>query len=446
MTISASPRRADYLGDGSTTEFPVPFQFFEISVYVNGALQTQGADYAISQEAPGLTGSIVFIAESGATPPNGSDVVILGATAMSQDVDYVNNDDFPAESHEGALDRLTMIVQEQEARRDLTVRAVQWHKPVSPLDFEENPETIIFVNALGDLVLRSAEQILGGVDIGDAIAAAAAAAISANAAEVSADDAAAAAVAAAASAVLAADATAILSTNPHFTGLPEFEGGLRIGKNGGGDSLVEFYDDNSNTWRSLWWDDDDNDWRVEDNSGSTRKLWHEGNTASQGEAEAGTENTKGMTALRVAQAIAALAGEGAFPAGTQLLCGNSTAPPGWTKLTDLNDYAIRLTSGIVGTSGSFAYSTVFASRTPTGVVNGTVLDVARIPSHSHSYTVRGSHATAGSDNGIFPQTWRVDAGANTGGAGGGGAHDHGFSGTPMPFNVYTRDVTMIEKT
>jgi hypothetical protein len=54
--------------------------------------------------------------------------------------------------------------------------------------------------------------------------------------------------------------------------------------------------------------------------------------ASQAEAEAGTENTKGMTALRVAQAIAALAG--GIPQGTVVLTIKQTAPAGWLMFLD----------------------------------------------------------------------------------------------------------------
>ena len=55
---------------------------------------------------------------------------------------------------------------------------------------------------------------------------------------------------------------------------------LFVGKNGGGDSRVHFYDDNSNTWRSLFWDDSANDWRIEAGNGSIQKLWHQGNDGS----------------------------------------------------------------------------------------------------------------------------------------------------------------------
>ncbi|HWK96214.1 MAG TPA: hypothetical protein VNR39_12410 [Pseudolabrys sp.] len=54
--------------------------------------------------------------------------------------------------------------------------------------------------------------------------------------------------------------------------------------------------------------------------------------ASQAEAEAGTENTKGMTALRVGQAIAALAG--GVPTGRMRPMFDDTAASGWLLMDD----------------------------------------------------------------------------------------------------------------
>lgn len=55
------------------------------------------------------------------------------------------------------------------------------------------------------------------------------------------------------------------------------QGAVEIGENGGGDSVISFYDDNSNTYRALRWSDTANDWKVEDNTGSNRVLYHSGN-------------------------------------------------------------------------------------------------------------------------------------------------------------------------
>ena len=46
------------------------------------------------------------------------------------------------------------------------------------------------------------------------------------------------------------------------------EGNLYVGKNGGGDSNLYFYDDNSNANRRILWDDSNNFWRMDDSTSS----------------------------------------------------------------------------------------------------------------------------------------------------------------------------------
>jgi hypothetical protein len=43
------------------------------------------------------------------------------------------------------------------------------------------------------------------------------------------------------------------------------QGNLYVGKNGGGDSYIYFYDDNSNAWREFFWDDSENRFRTSHN-------------------------------------------------------------------------------------------------------------------------------------------------------------------------------------
>jgi hypothetical protein len=71
------------------------------------------ADYTIDQDAPGLDGSVVF----NDVPVSGAKIRILGNTRVIQETDYVDNDGFPAETHERALDRLTMAL--LDFKRDL---------------------------------------------------------------------------------------------------------------------------------------------------------------------------------------------------------------------------------------------------------------------------------------------------------------------------------------
>lgn len=129
---------------------------------------------------------------------------------------------------------------------------------------------------------------------------------------------------------------------------------------------------------------------------------------------------------------------GEFKTGDTLPFYQSTAPVGWTKLTTaaLNDAAFRLVTDSNGgsTGGSSAFTTVFASRTPSGTVGATTLTIDQIPSHNHSYSgliVSASHPTG---------TGGVEArGAVTsqssGASGGDGSHAHSWTGDAMDFAV-----------
>ncbi|KZM49447.1 hypothetical protein [Labrenzia sp. OB1] len=68
------------------------------------------------------------------------------------------------------------------------------------------------------------------------------------------------------------DASDTMSGSLTVTGNLAGHGDLYTGKNGGGDSWHHFYDDNSNTWRSLGWDDSQNCFVVEENDGGFHKL------------------------------------------------------------------------------------------------------------------------------------------------------------------------------
>lgn len=159
MTITATPRRVEYTGDGGTTEFTVPFRFFDVEVYLDGSLQTTGADYFVSQDGVGGEGTVVF----NAPVTSGTGVVIVGSTARTQTVDYVNNDDFPAEVHEAALDRLTMIAQEVTELFNRSLRAPITNASVPELDFAANPGTVVYINEYGDPTLEQPGFIGGAV-------------------------------------------------------------------------------------------------------------------------------------------------------------------------------------------------------------------------------------------------------------------------------------------
>ena len=114
MTVASTPPLASYVENGVTRAFPVPFQFMAAGdlavtrISPAGAPETAllGTDYAVAGGG-GSSGTITLSAAR-----NGWKLKIRRATARSQPTDYTVGDTFPAESHERALDRVTMVAQE----------------------------------------------------------------------------------------------------------------------------------------------------------------------------------------------------------------------------------------------------------------------------------------------------------------------------------------------
>lgn len=121
-----------------------------------------------------------------------------------------------------------------------------------------------------------------------------------------------------------------------------------------------------------------------------------------------------------------------IPSGSVMLFYQSAAPTGWTQVTSLNDYSLRLVSGTGGTTGgTTAFSTVFANQTPTISVNvsglsagATTLSTAQMPSHTHSFGVGYAPCTNGGYG-----TQQQSGTSTTGSTGGGGSHTHSIAGS-----------------
>jgi hypothetical protein len=144
----------------------------------------------------------------------------------------------------------------------------------------------------------------------------------------------------------------------------------------------------------------------------------------------------------------------AFPSGTKMLFNQTAAPTGWTKDTTHNDKALRITNGTVGTGGSVAFETAFASQTPAGTIAVTVashaLTISEMPSHNHSITPNTVNGTQ-SDGGTFGAGGGGDSRTLTiGNEGGGQPHTHAnstgtFTGTAMNLDVQYVDIIIATK-
>jgi hypothetical protein len=191
MTISSTTNTVSYTGNGSTTAFAVPYAFFgtgttsEIQVVevviATGAetVKSNGSDYTVAGGS-GTTGTVT----AATAPASTVKWVINRATTQTQETDYVENDPFPAESHEEALDRLTAIDQEQQRALDRTAQLPDGYTGA----FDPTLPTIITGSTVLAFNAGATAFEIGPTTaaISGAAAAAAAAAVSANAAAASA--------------------------------------------------------------------------------------------------------------------------------------------------------------------------------------------------------------------------------------------------------------------
>ena len=129
MTISTTESRISYNGNGVTTVFSFPYRFLAngdivvVSVSAAGVetTKTLATDYTLTGAGDDAGGSVTMLV----APASGTRLVIYRDTEVVQETDYITGDAFPAESHERALDRLTMILQEKTPGAAGATRAIQ---------------------------------------------------------------------------------------------------------------------------------------------------------------------------------------------------------------------------------------------------------------------------------------------------------------------------------
>ena len=126
MTVSTSTSTANYTANGSTTTFAYPFKIFADSDLVvilrNTAtsvetVQVLNSAYTVTGAGNVAGGNVVF----GTAPASGNTVFIRRELPLTQETDFVPNDPFPAEAHENALDKLTMLVQQTSIDTDRAI-------------------------------------------------------------------------------------------------------------------------------------------------------------------------------------------------------------------------------------------------------------------------------------------------------------------------------------
>ena len=157
MTISSQTSKAAFSGNGVSTAFPLPFPYLR-EADIKALLRHEGFEtplelgthYTLSGAGSAQGGALVM----NLPPATGQTLVVYRAPAIVQEVDYVENSAFPAETHEAALDLLTMICQSLQEQLG---RAVLY--PVStPADDVLGSQAFLAATAQSRDAARSAEQ------------------------------------------------------------------------------------------------------------------------------------------------------------------------------------------------------------------------------------------------------------------------------------------------
>lgn len=126
MTISSTYSPVQYNGNGVTTVFAVPYEFYAASdlvvkstVILTGVTTTLTitTDYTVSG-GNGSTGNVTFVA----APASTVRITIERAIPYTQTQDYQENTAFPAATLETGLDKAVVMAQQAKAAADLALK------------------------------------------------------------------------------------------------------------------------------------------------------------------------------------------------------------------------------------------------------------------------------------------------------------------------------------
>lgn len=196
MTVSNTNNKGGpYNGNGSTTAFSTVFEFDnegDLQVILTDSsgvetVQTITTDYTVSGGS-GSAGTVTMVT----APASGEKLTILSDLSLTQGIDYTEGGEFPAETHEAGLDKLTRIAKQQQEIADRTLKVAASSIISGDIDTSGAAAgTAIVLNAAGTGFEFSSESVEDLAD--DAAAAAASATAAASSASAAATSAAAAA-------------------------------------------------------------------------------------------------------------------------------------------------------------------------------------------------------------------------------------------------------------
>lgn len=155
-TVPSAVTRAAYVGNGVTTVFSAPFNFFDDSdlyvVLVNDTtavetVQVLTTNYTVTG-GDGSTGSVTMLV----APASGYTLVIERNIPFTQEIDLEANDPFPAEVTEEGFDRATMLAQQNRLEIQKSPKLPPTYDP------DSDPEIRIPVPEAGKVLIGNEDE------------------------------------------------------------------------------------------------------------------------------------------------------------------------------------------------------------------------------------------------------------------------------------------------
>ena len=159
MTVSSATNRASASGDGSTHSFAYGFKIFadtDLTVIVRASTgsettKTLNTHFVVTGAGEASGGTVLFKYNTGTSsdahysatdyrPASGETVIILREQPLTQGLDMVANDPFPAAGFENALDKLTFMVHQHDETLGRTFK-VSKTNTISSSEFVDNAST-----------------------------------------------------------------------------------------------------------------------------------------------------------------------------------------------------------------------------------------------------------------------------------------------------------------
>jgi len=176
MTVSSSTNSNRYSGNGSTTVFAYAFKIFadaDLRVVLKNnttgaeTLQTLTTDYTVSNAGNDSGGNVTFVT----APASGNTVIIRRELSYTQETNYVENDPFPAQAHEDALDRATMLAQQNDTNIGLAIQFPEGDvgaglDNVLPSAVSRASKFLAF-DSDGSIVMSPSTEFAGSIALGD---------------------------------------------------------------------------------------------------------------------------------------------------------------------------------------------------------------------------------------------------------------------------------------